>query len=104
MAQGGDFENKQGAGGSSIYGKKFSDENFILKHTGRGILSMANSGPNSNGSQFFILFGKAPHLDGKHVVFGSLVEGEEVLTAIEAVGNPNGKPKKVVKILDCGEY
>ena len=85
MLQTGDYENSNGTGGISVYGKKFPDENFHLKHTKRGLLSMANSGPDTNGSQFFITFDAAPHLDGKHVVFGEVVKGWEVLDAIEAM-------------------
>jgi len=85
MLQTGDYENSNGTGGISVYGKKFPDENFNIKHTKRGLLSMANSGPDTNGSQFFITFDAAPHLDGKHVVFGEVVKGWEVLDAIEAM-------------------
>ena len=79
MAQGGDFTKFNGTGGESIYGEKFADENFIRKHTGPGILSMANAGPNTNGSQFFLCFDAFPHLDGKHTVFGKVTSGIEVL-------------------------
>ncbi|KAJ3373332.1 peptidylprolyl isomerase protein [Allomyces arbusculus] len=103
MAQGGDFTHGTGVGGESIYGESFADENFAIKHTGRGLLSMANRGPNTNGSQFFITFVQTPHLDGKHTVFGKVVEGEQILDAIEAVGSGSGAPKKEVRILDCGE-
>lgn len=103
MCQGGDFTNQNGTGGRSIYGNKFDDENFSLKHTGRGTLSMANSGPNTNGSQFFICLAKTDWLDGKHVVFGRVVEGMEVLDKMEAVGTQSGKTSRQVVITDCGE-
>ncbi|KAE8701440.1 Peptidyl-prolyl cis-trans isomerase [Hibiscus syriacus] len=104
MAQGGDFSMGNGTGGESIYGGKFADENFKLTHDGPGILSMANSGPSTNGSQFFITFKRQPHLDGKHVVFGKVIRGMDVLKKIEQVGTGDGKPSQPVKILDCGEY
>ncbi|XP_038898026.1 peptidyl-prolyl cis-trans isomerase CYP63 isoform X2 [Benincasa hispida] len=103
MAQGGDFSRGNGTGGESVYGGKFSDENFRLKHDGPGMLSMANSGPNTNGSQFFITFKPQPHLDGKHVVFGKVVMGMDVLKKIEQIGTADGKPGQPVKIVDCGE-
>ena len=99
MLQTGDYENSNGTGGASVYGKKFPDENFELKHTRRGQLSMANSGPDTNGSQFFITFDAAPHLDGKHVVFGEVVKGWEVLDAIEAMKtNANDEPIELLYI------
>lgn len=103
MAQGGDFSNGNGTGGESIYGGKFSDENFKLEHDGIGVLSMANCGPNTNGSQFFLTFKRQPHLDGKHVVFGKVVKGMEVVKKMELVGTSDGKPIRPVKIIDCGE-
>merc|ERR1711985_151701 len=86
----------------SIYGMKFKDENFKLRHTGFGTLSMANAGPNTNGSQFFICTGETPHLNGKHVVLGKVVLGLNVLMAMERVGSGSGKPSKKVTIRDCG--
>eukprot|EP00051_Salpingoeca_urceolata_P032956 m.18223 g.18223 ORF g.18223 m.18223 type:complete len:210 (+) comp5669_c0_seq2:2-631(+) len=103
MAQGGDFTNHNGTGGVSIYGNKFPDENFVDRHTGRGKLSMANAGPDTNGSQFFITFTATPHLDGAHVVFGEVVEGDDVLDSLESVGSGSGQPLEQVVVTDCGE-
>jgi peptidylprolyl isomerase len=103
MIQGGDITNADGTGGKSIYGDNFEDENFNIKHTKCGLLSMANSGPNSNGSQFFVTSKETPHLDGKHVVFGSVVDGMSVVDAIEAVGSRNGQTSKPVVIAHCGQ-
>ena len=102
MIQGGDFTQGNGRGGESIYGAKFKDENFDLKHEKKYLLSMANAGPNTNGSQFFITTVKTPWLDGRHVVFGEVLNGKDVVDKIEAVGSRSGKVSKTVTIVDSG--
>ncbi|XP_037597047.1 peptidyl-prolyl cis-trans isomerase A-like [Cebus imitator] len=103
MCQGGDFTHHNGTGGESMYGEKCDDENFILKHTGPGILSMANAGPNTNGSQFFMCTAKTEWLDGKHVAFGKVKEGMNTVEVMERFGSRNGKTGRKVTIADCGQ-
>ncbi|KAJ5651583.1 uncharacterized protein N7484_005306 [Penicillium longicatenatum] len=104
MLQGGDFIRGNGTSGKSIYGEKFPDENFTLKHTGPGILPMANAGLNTNGSYFSIYTLKAGWLDGKHVVFGSVLEGMDVVQSIEKLGTPSGTIKKLIFSEKCGQH
>lgn len=103
MAQGGDFTLGDGRGGESIYGARFDDENFKTKHTKEFLLSMANAGPNTNGSQFFITFKETPWLDGRHVVFGEVIEGQDVVRELETIGSGSGSTKKTAVIVDSGE-
>merc|ERR1711988_1558330 len=103
MCQGGDFTKGNGTGGESIYGAKFKDENFKLKHNEPFLLSMANAGPNTNGSQFFITTEATPWLDGKHTVFGCVVDGHSTVKAMERCGTDSGKPRAKVVISDCGQ-
>ena len=106
MCQGGDFTRGNGTGGESIYGSRFDDETFAGKagkHFGPGCLSMANAGPNTNGSQFFLCTADTPHLDGRHVVFGQVVSGYDVVKKIEAVGSGSGRTSAKVVVSDCGK-
>ncbi|MFE4969293.1 peptidylprolyl isomerase [Streptomyces sp. NPDC056660] len=102
MLQGGDFTRGDGTGGKSIYGEKFQDENFQLKHDRKYLLSMANAGPHTNGSQFFVTTVLTPWLDGKHVVFGEVVEGSDLVDKIEGYGSSSGSPKAEIKITASG--
>ena len=104
MAQGGDFTKGDGTGGESIYGLNFDDENFDIHHTKPYLLSMANAGPNTNGSQFFITFEATPWLDGHHVVFGEVLEGFETVDALEDIGTQSGTPKKHAVISKCNSF
>lgn len=103
MLQGGDFTKGNGSGGESIFGEKFNDEAFMFKHEEPGLLSMANSGPNTNGSQFFITTVPTPHLDGKHVIFGRVLEGMDIVKKIERLGSESGDTQAFIIIRDCGE-
>jgi peptidyl-prolyl isomerase F (cyclophilin D) len=100
---GGDFTSHDGTGGKSIYGEKFEDENFELKHTGPGILSMVNNGRNTNGSRFYITTAKIKWMNNRHVVFGSVLEGMDVVKKLEILGSPNGKTSKQITVVDCGQ-
>ena len=103
LAQGGDFITNDGSSNESVYGPRFEDENFSVHHDAKGIVSMANNGRNTNGSQFFITFTPAPWLDGKFVAFGKVIKGMEIVDKIEGAGSKNGSPKHKVSIINCGE-
>ncbi len=103
MCQGGDFTRQNGTGGKSIYGEKFADENFKLKHTGAGVLSMANAGPNTNGSQFFLCTVETNWLDGKHCVFGNVTKGMDVVKKVESYGSQSGSTSAKIIVADCGQ-
>jgi peptidylprolyl isomerase len=102
MIQGGDITHGNGLGGKSIYGNTFADENFKYKHDSAGVLSMANRGPNTNSSQFFITSVPTPWLDGKHVVFGRVTKGLDLVKKMDSYGSPNGTPTARLRIADCG--
>ncbi len=104
VTQGGDITNMDGTGGKSIYGNMFEDESYEVKHTGPGLLSMANRGRDNNNSQFFITLKKAEHLDFKHVAFGFIKEGMDVVRKIGELGTKDGKPTKTITISDCGQF
>lgn len=103
MCQAGDFTSGDGRGGESIYGERFDDENFRVKHKEAGYVAMANAGPGTNGSQFYVISAATPHLDGRHVVFGKVLAGMELMRRVEAVGSDSGAPSSEVEIVDCGE-
>lgn len=103
MIQGGDFVRGDGTGGESIYGRSFPDESFKYKHKGFGVMSMANRGPDTNSSQFFLCLKEAPWLDGRHVVFGQVMNGAAVLRNIEAHGSRGGTPSATIQIVNCGK-
>ena len=103
MAQGGDFIRGDGTGNESVFGGTFKDENFKLNHSKANLLSMANSGPDTNGSQFFITFAEAPFLNGKHVVFGEVIDGFHIVQQLEKIGSGNGTPFKTATIIQSGE-
>jgi peptidylprolyl isomerase len=104
VIQGGDFTRGDGSGGRSIYGERFEDENFKIKHDRPGLLSMANAGPDTNGSQFFITLSDTHHLNDKHVVFGEVIQGMDVVQKIATYGNDREQPKEIIKIVKCGQY